>query len=348
MQALVYYGKEDVRLEELQKPKAADDELLIKIDACAVCGTDMKTFYNGNPRIKPPRVMGHELTGIVETAGIETDGFELGDRIVMATSISCGECIYCKEGYPNLCLNLSPMGFGYNGGMAEYTVIPSRALKNGHVIKVPKSIKAEHAALAEPLSCAINSNENAGVKEGSTVLVMGAGPLGILNLCVAREFGAKKTLISQTSELRLKKAAEFDCDVIIDVKNENLKERVMEETNGLGVDVVIVTAPSAAAQQEALGLVRKRGSVCLFASLPAGKSEILLDSRLIHYNEITITGCSDSAPRHVEKAVELLGRPGFPADKIVSHVLPLTGFRDALKLMKTGESLRVVLIPDRG
>lgn len=345
MKALVYYGKEDVRLEDIPRPQAGRDELLIKVDACAVCGTDMKSFYNGNPRIKPPRVMGHELTGIVETTGRDTSGFIPGDRIVMATSISCGECVYCRKGYSNLCLNLKPMGFGYDGGMAEYTVIPAGALKNGHVIKVPGGIKAEHAALAEPLSCAINSVENSGIMEGSTVLVMGAGPMGILNLCVAREMGAKTTFISELSAPRLEQAYQFNFDAVIDIKKENLKERIMAETNGLGVDSVIVTAPVASAQQEALELVRKRGTVCLFASLPAGNSEICIDSRLIHYNEIRLTGTSDSTPRHVEKAVELLGRGSFPADKIATHILPLDSFERSLGLMKSGEALRVVLRP---
>ncbi|MHC4843597.1 MAG: zinc-dependent alcohol dehydrogenase, partial [Planctomycetota bacterium] len=156
MKAVVYHAPGDIRVEEVAVPTCCDDELRIKIDACAVCGTDLKSYLNGNPRIKAPQVMGHEFTGLVETVGSEVKGFSVGDRIVMATSISCGECFYCEKGWRNLCANLAPMGFTYPGGMTEFTVIPGRAITNGHVVKVPEGVKPEHAALSEPLSYAVN------------------------------------------------------------------------------------------------------------------------------------------------------------------------------------------------
>jgi L-iditol 2-dehydrogenase len=345
MKAIVYYGIKDIRIEQIAVPACGEKEIRIKVDACAVCGTDLKTYYHGNPRIKAPKVMGHEFTGLIESIGNEVTGFALGERIVMATSVACHQCSYCKMGYYNLCDDLRPMGFSYAGGMAEYVTIPQRALDNGHVIKVPDTISAEHAALAEPLSCAVNACENAAVKPGDSVVICGAGPLGIMNLCVVRSLGASQIILAEISAARLAQAGQFDCDILVNPAEEDLAARVKQATDGLGADVAIVAAPAAAPQEAALDLVRKRGRVCLFASLPAEKSVLNLDSRKIHYGEIRVVGTSDSTPAHVKKAVELLGGDDFPAAKIASHVLALDDIFKAFELMKSGAALRVILKP---
>ncbi|MCG6189525.1 alcohol dehydrogenase catalytic domain-containing protein [Maribellus maritimus] len=345
MKAVRFYAPGDVRVEEIPVPDCNPGEIRVKVDACAVCGSDLKTFRVGNPRMKPPITMGHEFTGIIERMPERISGFEEGDRIVMATSISCGKCLYCKKGLTNLCINLAPMGFVYNGGMAEYVVIPQKAIANGHLIKVPKDIKAEYAALAEPLSCAVNSVSQSNIRKDDFVLIMGAGPMAILNALAAREFGASKIFMTELSEPRLEQARLFDIDRIINPANENLKEIIEEETDGCGADVVIVAAPAAAPQEESLELVRKQGTVCLFASLPKGKSSLNIDSRLIHYNEIRLTGSSDSTAEHVKRAVNMLSSPRFPAGKLVTHILGLNNIKDAFELMERGEALRVVLKP---
>ncbi|MDR3110374.1 MAG: alcohol dehydrogenase catalytic domain-containing protein [Planctomycetaceae bacterium] len=351
MRAIVYYAPGDIRVEDVPQPVCYVDGLLVRVEACAVCGTDLKSKLSGNPRINAPLVMGHEFTGVIEQFGSDVirnggvSDLQLGDRIVMATSVSCGKCFYCKLGYRNLCSDLAPMGFSYPGGMAEYVAIPGRALREGHVIKVPASVSAIHAALAEPISCAVNSVSQCDIKSGDTVLVMGAGPMGLLNAVVARASGAQKVLLSELNELRRMQAAQFGIDKLIDPANESLADIVKTETNGIGADVVIVAAPAAPPQEEALSLVRKRGTVCLFASLPVGKSELKIDSRLIHYGEIRLIGSSDSTPQHVEKAVELIASGTIPVERIASHTLPLEKIEEAFTLMQRGESLRVVLVP---
>ena len=345
MKAVIYYGPGDVRYEETALPGCGPGELRVKVSACAVCGSDLKTYSNGNPRMKPPIIMGHEFTGEIETMGKEVRGFSIGERIVMATSISCGECCYCRRGWSNLCVRLDPMGFSYPGGMAEYVIIPSRALQNRHVVKVPESIAPEHAALAEPLSCAVNCAENCRIVPGDTVVVVGAGPLGILNLIAARAFGAGKLILAQREGKRFEQAAAFPCDRLVNTTTENLAEVVLAETGGVGADAVIVAAPDAAAQEQALDLVRKRGSVCLFASLPVGKSTLALDSRKIHYNELYVCGASDSNPAQVARAVALIAAPGFPGSRIANPILPLSDVRKAFTLMQSRDAMRVVLRP---
>jgi len=345
MKAVVYHAPNDVRVENLPRPSCGEDEIRVKIDACAVCGTDLKAYLHGNPRIKAPIPMGHEFTGLVDAVGSKAGGFAVGERVVMATSICCGQCYYCRRGWTNLCVDLAPMGFSYPGGMAEYTVIPSRALRNGHVVKVPPDVKAEHAALSEPLSCAVNSAENCNLQEGDTVVVIGAGPMGLMNACVAREVGAGKIILAEINPTRLKQAEPFGFDLLVNPVGEDLPELVMGATGGIGADVAIVAAPAAAPQEEAVQLVRKRGTVCLFASLPAADKMLSMDSRAVHYGELRVVGTSDSTPGHVRKAVELIGRGSLPADRLATHVLGLDDIFHAYELMQSGEALRVVLKP---
>ncbi|HEY3324845.1 MAG TPA: alcohol dehydrogenase catalytic domain-containing protein [Planctomycetota bacterium] len=345
MKAVVYHAPTKVAVESIPVPKCGADELRVKVDACAVCGSDLKAFQSGNPRIKPPMTMGHEFTGLIETVGAGVTGFAKGERIVMATSVSCGDCLYCRRGWPNICAKIAPMGFSYHGGMAEYVIIPAQAIKRGHVIKVPAKLKPEHAALAEPLSCTVNSCENSNIQRGDTVVVVGAGPMGIMNACMAREYGAKTVFLAEINEARLKQGAAFGCDRLINPAKEDLTKIVKDATGGLGADVVVVAAPAGKPQEQALELVRRRGTVCLFASLSEGKHLITLNSRLLHYGELRVVGTSDSTPAHVQKAVDLMARGSMPLDKLASHKLKLDEIHKAFELMISGESLRVVLMP---
>ena len=345
MQAIVYYAPGDIRVDEVPKPECAPGGLLVRVDACAVCGTDLKSRQHGNPRIKAPLVMGHEFTGIVETTSPDAvGGFLPGDRIVMATSVACGQCFYCQRGLRNLCDNLAPMGFTYPGGMAEYVAIPALALQGGHVIKVPKEVEAQYAALAEPVSCAVNSVGQCGVQHGDTVLVLGAGPMGLLNALVARAAGASVVLLSEPNHSRRKQAGGFDLDWILDPETDDVFQVVRDATDGRGADVVIVAAPATLPQEQALSLVRRHGTVCLFASLPVGKSVLSFDSRPLHYGEIRLIGSSDSTPEHVQEAVAMIAARRIPVEKIVSHCLSMNEIEHAFELMKSGTALRVVLL----
>ena len=375
IKAVVYHGPLDVRCEPAPMPACGADEIRVKVDACAVCGSDWKAFKSGNPRMRPPITIGHEFTGLIETVGADVAGmregprrpdlrqpsgqqpvgalrpvphsqsFAIGERVVMATSISCGECLYCRRGWRNLCTDLRPMGFHYNGGMAAFVTIPARALQQGHVVKVPAGVKAIHAALAEPVSCCVNAAENCSITRGDVVAVLGAGPMGILNACVAREFGAARIILSEINPARLKQAEAFGFDRLVNPASEDLARIVKDETGGYGADVVIVAAPAAQPQEQAMTLARKRGTVCLFASLPAGRSMLNADSRPIHYGELRVIGSSDSTDAHVRRAVELIAGGSLPADKVASHVLKLDDIQQAFALMESGEALRVVLVP---
>jgi len=183
------------------------------------------------------------------------------------------------------------------------------------------------------------------VADGDTVVVLGAGPMGLINVCVARGMGAAKIILSELSPQRLAMAKGFGCDILVNPAEQDLAAIVKDATGGIGADVAIVAAPAAAPQEQAVHLVRKRGTVCLFASLPSGRHMLQMDSRAIHYNELRVIGTSDSTPSHVAKSVELLASGRVPAEKIASHILPLSEIHQAFELMERGEALRVVLRP---
>jgi len=169
--------------------------------------------------------------------------------------------------------------------------------------------------------------------------------MGIMNACAARQFGAAKIIIAEINEVRLKQAESFDFDLVVNSAQEDLTQIVRNETDGIGADVVIVAAPAAGPQEQAIDFVRKHGTVCLFASLPVGENMLSLDSRIIHYGEIRVVGTSDSTPKQVTKAVELLSAGSIPADRLASHVLGLDDILEAYELMQSGQALRVVLKP---
>ncbi len=347
MKAVVYYAPGDIRVEERPAPQATPDNLLIDVHVCAICGTDVKLASSGNPRCHPPRILGHELVGAVSHVGEQVSGFALGDRVTMATTLACGSCAYCRLGLRNLCPNAKPISYDFDGALAAQMAIPPLALAGGNVIKVPETVSDEAAALAEPMSCAINAQELAGVKAGDRVAIVGGGPLGALHAEIARATGAAGVLIVQRSEPRLSMLRRLREVVVVDGAHQDVPALVKEWSDGLGADVVVVCAPTREAQETSPALARKGGTVSLFASLPKGASEITFDSRLIHYGELRLVGASDSRPEHVQKAVQLMADGRIDSEALITHRVSLDDIRLGLELMRDKRSLKVLIYPGR-
>ncbi|MBI2842159.1 MAG: alcohol dehydrogenase catalytic domain-containing protein [Armatimonadetes bacterium] len=341
MKAAVYGGVGNLTVREVAEPTVPEGGLLVKVKRCLLCGTDLKLYYSGNPRCKPPQIIGHEFAGVVCGKDPTVTDFEIGDRITMATSISCGECRLCRRGLGNLCQNLKCISYDYPGALAEYVPIPAQALKQRNIVKVPDSVTDDAAALAEPLSCVINSQKIAGVGSHDFVVIIGAGPLGLLHLFVARWYDAAKVAIIQRSEARRKTSEEFGPDLSLSASDADLESKIMNATDGRGADVVVVAAPDRSAMERAVGLTAKGGRVCLFASLPMCDSLISIDSRTVHYREIRIVGASDSRPEHVREALDVLDSQMVPVDKLISHRLPLDRVLEGIELMKERRALKI-------
>jgi len=347
MRAAVYYGPGDVRVEDRPEPAGTEDNLVAQVNCCAICGTDVKLATIGHHRAKPGQIIGHELVGHIVHVGEQVVGFAEGERITLATSVGCGRasCPYCSRGLHNLCADELPIGLGADGALAEFMAIPPQALAGGNVVKVPDQVPDEAAALSEPMSCAINAQQIAGVAQGDSVLVIGGGPLGVIHAELAKAFGARQVMISQRSEPRLSILRELEDVLVIDAVNEDVGEVVEQNTDGLGVDVVLVAAPTREAQEASIGYVRKGGAVSLFASLPSGASDITFNSRTIHYGELRVCGASDSRPEHVRRAVELLADGKIDYAKIITDRVSLENIHEGFELMKKKQCLKVLVFP---
>jgi L-iditol 2-dehydrogenase len=345
VKAAVYFGPGHIEVCDRPEPEAREDNLLLEIGCCAICGTDVKLATIGHPRWTKPVIIGHELVGRIVHAGSRAQGFAVGERVTLATTLACGHCPICARGLGNLCPNCEPISMVHDGAFARRMAVPPLALAGGNVIKVPPNVPDEAAALSEPMSCAINAQELAGLKAGDRVVIVGGGPLGAIHAELARTAGAARVMVVQRSEPRLSLLRKLRGVTVIDGAREDVKARVLAETDGLGADVVVVCAPDRAAQEKSLDLARKGGVISLFSSLPRGESAILLDSRTIHYGEIRVVGCSDSRPEHVRKAVGLLAAGKVDAEALVTHRLPLPRIWEGIELMKRKESFKVIIVP---
>lgn len=342
---VVFYAPGDIRIEPMyDKPSPGKGEILVRVEACAVCGTDVKSFVHGNPHITPPQTIGHEFCGIIESLGSDVEGYLPGSRVVMATSMGCGTCRFCKEGRSNLCLHLEAIGFYCPGGMAPYLIIPERGVRLRHLVEVG-DLDPVVASLAEPMSCVVNDVTRVPREEVENALVLGLGPLGFLHAVCLRDRGIDNIVCVEFPGRRFELAREFGFTVITP---DEIDIRYRELSGGLGFDHVIVTAPAASVQEKAPMYARKRGFVSFFASLPQGSEMLNVNSRTIHYGELALYGVSDSTPDHVRQAVKILRSRQNEIRKLITHVLEMKNFIEGLDEIKKGNAVKVVLVPKLG
>lgn len=338
-----YYAPMDVRvLPMIEIPITGKGEVLIKVEACAICGTDVKAYYNGNPRITPPQVIGHEFCGTIVDIGAGVNRYKRGQRVTMATTIGCGECMYCLSGKTNLCRNAEAIGFHYPGAMAPYVKIPTKAIKQNHLVDVGE-LDATLASLSEPMSCTMNDISHVPKNELNSAIIFGLGPLGMLHAVCLREEGVKNIVCVEFPGKRAELARQMGFkSVFSPAEIDNIYKEV---THGEGFDLVTITAPSNEVQSKAPMYARKGGYVSYFASLPVGKEMLNLNSRIIHYNELNLYGTSDSTVNHVHKAVNLLKKNPDVFKPLITHVMPFSDFHKAMDEIKLGNAVKIVLKP---
>lgn len=346
MHAAVYNGIGDISIEDVERPMINKDEILVKVKACAICGGDLRTFRHGHNSIQTPIILGHEFAGIVVETGEAVKRYKVGDRVIVAPGIGCGHCSYCLSGHQNLCPTRETIAHTYNGGFAEYVKIPANAINAGNVNFIPAEVDYLSASLAEPLACVINGQEAMNIKLGDTVVIIGAGPIGIMHAELARARGAGKIFLLNRSDKRLESAKKFDYDAYINSSNDDCKEKIMQLTDDLGVNVVIVTAGSAAAQNLGISLAGKMGKVCLFAGLPKDSPRLDFDVNFVHYRQITLYGTFSSAPRHNALAIEMIRSKKIDVDKILTHIVNLQNIKVGMKLVEERAGLRVAVVPN--
>ena len=335
MLASIYKGRKNIEIKDIPKPEIGDNEVLLKVKACSICGTDRKIYEYGHFKIKEKneQILGHEISGVIEEVGKKVDYYEKGMRIALAPNVGCGFCEVCRKGLEQLCLDYSAFGISWPGGFAEYVKIPEIAVKHGNLVEIPPSLSYEEAALVEPLSCCYNAYESLNVRPGESLLIFGAGPMGILHLILNKHLGIGMTIMVDIDEKRLELSQGFGADHLIKSDSE-IKETIMSLTNGIGVDNIITAASVPEIQEEALELVAINGKINFFAGLPVGKEEIKLNSNIIHYKQLKITGTTGASLKQFKQTVKISQNAGCNLKKIITKKIGIkelsTIFEDIL------------------
>jgi L-iditol 2-dehydrogenase len=333
-------------MEERPRPAIGAGEILVAVKATAICGSDVRTLWHGSSHVSPPRILGHEVAGVVIEVGKGVHAIEVGNAVAVTPAIGCGVCEYCRSDNTNMCAHLETLGFEFDGGFAEMMVVPEKAVKQGHVNRIPTDFPFEQAALAEPLACCINGQEFLSIGLGQNIAVIGAGAIGLFHAELALLKGVNLVFLADVTETRLKQASMLGSHVEVLNSNEtDIVQEILARTNGSGVDVVIVACPVGAAQAQALHMVKKMGKVSLFGGLPPNQTNEFLDSNLIHYKEIGIFGAHASTASQNRLALGLLTGKKIDAGRYVTHTFSLDQIMDGMNAVKGGKALKAIVKP---
>jgi len=343
LKAAFFLGPEKMEIREVEVPQVEEGEVLLRVAACAICGTDVRIFHHGHSHVQPPQTTGHEIAGEIVEVGKGVEGYKVGDKVVVITVISCGRCRYCRRGLQNLCPEQKYIGYDYPGGFAEFLKIPREGVERGNLLVLPPDADLLEASLVEPLSCVVNGQSYLNIGFGENVLVIGAGPIGCMHVELARNRGAGKIFLADISQERLKLAQVVEADEYINSQEENLTQRILELTDNLGADVIIVAASSGSAQEEALEMVAPQGRISFFGGLPRENPTIKFDSNVVHYKEVGVFGVFASHASQYEEAAKLIYSGRVRAKRLITHVLSLEEVVKGIDLVRQGIALKAVV-----
>lgn len=347
MLAARMYGKGDIRVEEVSIPTIDENEVLLKVQSAAICGTDLRMYANGYKDIGPdnPRILGHEFAGVIDEVGKKVSKkYKKGMTVAVAPNMGCGTCKFCTAGKVHLCEDFfQAPGINIDGGFAEYVRIPEQAVRQGNIIPLDSRVSTEEAALNEPLSCVYNGFLKVGINPGDNVLIIGAGPIGLMHAKLAKMAGAAKVMINDLSEERLKICTEVD-SFFMAIKSENLKDDIMTITNQRGVDVCITACPAPSAQQIALELTAVEGRISFFGGLPKDREIVGINTNLIHYKELLITGSTKANASMFSKTLHFIAEGLVDVKGLISEKYDLRDIHEAFKTAKSATGLKNVII----
>ena len=347
MLAAVYHGPNDLRVENVPVPKIGKREILVKVISASICGTDLRIFH-GNHRMYTPgtiRIPGHEVVGTIAEIGEGVENYAVGQRVFCAPNTGCGHCPQCITGNNNLCANYDAIGVTSDGGFAEYVRIPANSVQQGNVIPVSETVDPAVAAMLEPFACVLRGQNALNIKPGDVVLIIGAGPIGVMHTKLAKVRGAGRVIVSEPIANRAEQAGRMGADRVVDPTSENLKSVLNEESQGHGADAIIVAAPVHAAQESALDLAAISGRINFFGGLPKDRPTIQFDSNLVHYKELVITGTTACSTADCRQAAKIVDSGLIDLSDVVSRRFPLSEAVNAFAAAEDRKSLKIVLEP---
>lgn len=340
MRAAVYYSNRDIRIEEKAKPEIGPGELLIRVEACGICGSDVMEWYRID---RVPLILGHEASGIIKEAGAGVNKYKKDQRVALAHHVPCGKCHYCLNGHESVCDTLRKTNFD-PGGFSEYLRLAKINVETG-VFPLPDSVSFEEATFVEPLACVLRGQRLAGFKKGQSVLVLGSGIAGLLHIYLAKAKGAGLVLATDISDYRLKQAKRFGADEVFlaqDYSPDILKKR----NSGRLADLVIVSTGALPAIRQALASVERGGTILFFAPTEKGAKAGVPFNDLFWRNEITLTSSYAASPKEYQEALDLIANKKLKVADLITHRLKLNEIGEGFRLVsRAGDSIKVIIYP---
>lgn len=343
MKAAILEDENKITIKNTDTPKINEDEILVRVAVSAVCGTDVRIFTGLKTKgVKFPSIIGHETTGTIEKVGKNINEFDIGDRVGVIPVIPCGKCHYCLNGMENICANRVAIGYEFDGGFAEYLRIPKEAITSGNLVILSDDVTFEQAVVTEPLACCVNGQKKANIQMNDTVVVIGGGPIGLMHVQLSKIAGAKNVIVSEPVEHRREKAVIAGADYTVNPEEESLGRIVQQATNQLGADVVIMAIGVPSIVDESMQLLKKGGTINLFAGFPKGvKTEI--DPNFIHYNEVNIVGTSALKRTDYKLASSLIQSGQINTDVLTSDGYSLKDIEKAILDVKNGVGMKSLI-----
>ena len=345
MKAIVYRGNE-IAVKDIKRPRISSGEALLKVKAAAICGTDIRIISHGHPLIPEgtARILGHEISGVIEEVTADVKNLKPGMSVAVAPNIHCGNCAQCIKGNTHMCENYVAFGIGIDGGFAEYMRLPTNAIKQGNIIPIKEGTAYEQVALNEPLSCCYNSLTYTGFSLGETILIVGAGPIGIMHTILANKMGASKVIVSEISDGRRQEIATFGADVVIDPASQELREVVMEKTDGRGADVAVIACPITSVHNEVLECLAPGGRMNIFGGLPKDDAMTTMSANLIHYNNLKVVGTTRQSISQYVRTLRLIEGRKIDIAGLITGCFDLDEAEPAFRISRDGEGLKNVFV----
>jgi len=341
MLVAVYHNNNDIRIEDIPKPEICSDEILLKVMASGICGTDVVEWYR---LPKAPRVLGHEATGIIDEIGEKVTKYKVGDRVFVSHHVPCNKCRYCLKDSHTACETLHTTNY-YPGGFSQYIRVPKINVETG-VYKLSPNMTYEEGTFIEPLACAVRGQRLADIQKDETLLIIGSGMAGILHIQLAKMKGVQKIFAADINPDRLKLAEKFGADHVIDAKGD-LPQQLKELNDGRAANKVIVCTGAEKAALTALECV-DRGGTILFFAVPDPTTKIPIPITQFWRNETTIRTSYGAAPRDLEEALQILAQKQINVEDMITHRLDIREAAEGFRLVaEAGKSLKVIIEPNR-
>ena len=344
MLAAVFRGPSNITVEEV--PVIASNKTLLKVNACAVCAYDARVFRNGHRKVSPPIILGHELSGEIQSDVMAYGmAIKAGTRVALCPLVPCLVCPYCQNGQHNLCMSLKEIGSTIDGGFAQFVAVPEQIVKIGGIVPVPDGLSDEEAALLEPLACCLNSFSIMAPKKSMPVVIIGDGPMGLIHLQLFKKLeGARVAIVGKVAS-RIHKANAMGADEAFCYEESNIEtiiHEISDFTGPTGAGIAIVATSNPAALEFATRIVGKDSKINVFAGMPSGQM-FQLDANWLHYNQISVTGSFSSTPKMLQEAARIATEKIVDLSQIVSHRYSLEEIQKAMITTERYYGLRAVI-----